>query len=32
MPAHRLTNFELKKYYQNGHKFNGICSRMNYLK
>ena len=29
MPPHPLTNFEIKKYYQNKTKFNGVCSRDN---
>ena len=29
MPLHPLTNFEIKKYYQNETKFNGVCSRNN---
>ena len=32
MPPHPLTNFELQKCYQNEPKFNGVCSRMTYLK
>ena len=27
MPPHPLTNFEIKKYYQNEPKFNGVYSR-----
>ena len=27
MPLHPLTNFEIQKYYENKHKFNGIYSR-----
>ena len=26
MPPHPLTNFEMQKYYQNEHKFNGVYS------
>ena len=26
MSPHPLTNFEIQKYYQNEHKFNGVCS------
>ena len=29
MPSHPLTNFEIKKYYQNEHKFNGVYIRNN---
>ena len=29
MPPHRLTNFEIQKYYENEPKFNGVCSRDN---
>ena len=29
MPPHPLTNFEIKKYYQNELRFNGIYSRDN---
>ena len=29
MPSHPLTNFEIKKYYQNEPKFNGVYSRNN---
>ena len=29
MPPHPLTNFEIKKYYQNETKFNRFCSRNN---
>ena len=29
MPPHSLTNFELRKYYQNEPKFNGVYSRDN---
>ena len=29
MPPHPLTNFELRKYYQNEPKFNGVYSRDN---
>ena len=29
MPLHHLTNFEIKKYYQNEPKFNGVYSRNN---
>ena len=29
MPPHPLTNFELRKYYQNELKFNGVYSRDN---
>ena len=31
MPPHPLTNFELQKYYQNEHRFNGVYSRDNLL-
>ena len=27
MPPHLLTNFEIQKYYQSEHKFNGVYSR-----
>ena len=27
MPSHPLKNFEIRKYYQNEARFNGICSR-----
>ena len=27
MPPHPLTNFEIQKYYQNEHRFNGVFSR-----
>ena len=27
MPPHSLTNFEMKKYYQNQPRFNGVYSR-----
>ena len=27
MPSHPLTNFEIKMYYQNEPKFNGVYSR-----
>ena len=27
MPPHPLTNFEIKKYYQNEPRFNGVFSR-----
>ena len=27
MSTHRLTNFEIKKYYQNEPKFNGVYSK-----
>ena len=29
MPSHPLTNFELRKYYQNEPKFTGVYSRNN---
>ena len=29
MPPHRLTNFEIQKYYQNEPRFNGVYSRDN---
>ena len=29
MPPHRLSNFEIQKYYQNEPKFNGAYSRNN---
>ena len=29
MPPHRLTNFEIKRYYQNEPRFNGVYSRNN---
>ena len=29
MPAHPLTNFEIKNYYENGPRFNGVYSRDN---
>ena len=29
MPPHRLINFEIRKYYQNEPKFNGVYSRNN---
>ena len=29
MPPHRLTDFEIKKYYQNEPKFDGVYSRNN---
>ena len=29
MPPHPLTNFEIKKYYKNQSKFNGVYSRDN---
>ena len=29
MPPHPLTNFEIQKYYQNEHRFNGVYSRDN---
>ena len=29
MPPHPLTNFEMKKYYQNQPRFNGVYSRDN---
>ena len=29
MPPHLLTNFDIKKYYQNEPKFNGVYSRNN---
>ena len=32
MPPHALTNFEIQKYYQNGPRFNCVCSRNNLLK
>ena len=27
MPPHRLSNFEIEKYYRNKLKLNGVCSR-----
>ena len=32
MPRHPLTNFEIKKYYQNEPRFNGVFSRDNLSK
>ena len=32
MPPHPLTNFEIKKYYQNEPRFNGVYSRNNFPK
>ena len=32
MPPHPLTNFEIQKYYQNEHRFNGVYSRDNLSK
>ena len=32
MPSHPLTNFEIKKYYQNEPRFNGVYSSDNLLK
>ena len=32
MPPHPLTNFEVRKYYRNERKFNGVCSRNNLSK
>ena len=32
MPPHPLTNFEIKKYYQNEPRFNGVFSRNNLRK
>ena len=29
IPPHPLTNFEIQKYYQNEHRFNGVYSRDN---
>ena len=29
MPPHRLTNFEIQKYYKNETRFNGVFSRNN---
>ena len=29
MPSHPLTNFEIRKYYQNELRFNGVYSRNN---
>ena len=29
MPPHSLTNFEIKEYYQNVSRFNGVFSRDN---
>ena len=29
MPPHPLTNFEIKKYYKNEPRFNGVFSRKN---
>ena len=31
MPPHPLTNFEIKKYYENEPRFNGVYSRNNLL-
>ena len=31
MPPHRLTNFEIQKYYQNETKFDGVYSTYNLL-
>ena len=32
MPSHRLTNFEIQKYYQNEPRFNSVYSRDNWPK
>ena len=32
MPHHSLTNFEIQKYYQNQHKFNGVYSSIDLIK
>ena len=32
MPPHPLTDFEVQKYYQNEHRFNGVYSRDNLTK
>ena len=32
MPPHSLTNFEVRKYYENEPKFNGVYSRNNLSK
>ena len=32
MPPHPLTNFEIKKFYQNEPRFNGVYSRDNITK
>ena len=32
MPPSPLTSFEIKRYYQNEPKFNGVCSRNNLFK
>ena len=32
MPPHPLTNFEIKKYYKNELRFNGVFSRNNFKK
>ena len=32
MPPHPLTNFEIRKYYQNEHKFNDVYSKNNLSK
>ena len=29
IPPHPLTNFEIKDYYENEPRFNGVCSRGN---
>ena len=29
IPPHPLTNFEIQKYYQNKHRFNGVFSKNN---
>ena len=29
MPPHPSTNFEIQRYYQNKHKFNGVYSKNN---
>ena len=31
MKAHPLTNFEIRKYYENESRFNGVFSRYNLL-
>ena len=32
MPPHRLTNFEIQKYYESESRFNGVFSRDNTTK
>ena len=29
MPPHPSTNFEIREFYENEHRFNGVCSRIN---